>query len=133
MASINFAKEEHDEKNKIDEISFAKKENEEEKNSTAIVAKEEYVDSCKMVRGNVYKEELVKNYVKTQNLKGLFVKREPPVKEYTEEESQVIKGEYTEVEHIKHLPLKIIVTHLDQVSCSILGMMFFDLDNAQER
>ena len=116
MTSINYAKEEHDEKNKIDEISFVKKENEEEKNiSTAIVAKEEYVDSCKMVRGNVYKEELVKNYVKTQNLKGLFVKREPPVKEYTEEESQVIKGEYTEVEASKHLPLTIHVTHLDQV------------------
>ena len=79
---------------------------------------------------NDYKEELVKNYVKTQNLKGLFVKREPPVKEYTEEESQVIKGEYTETEPSKHLPLTIIVTHLDQVSCSIMGMMFFDLDNA---
>ena len=80
--------------------------------------------------GNVYKEELVKNYVKPQNLKGLFVKREPPVKEYTEEESQVIKGEYTEAEPSKHLPLTIIVTHLDQVSFSILRMMLFNLDNA---
>ena len=50
-----------------------------------------------------------------QNLEGPIVKGGYPVKEYTEEEYQVIKGEYTEVEASKHLPLTIHVTHLDQV------------------
>ena len=127
MTSITTAKmEKLDEKTKIEEGNFDKKENEEcTKINTAIVAKGEYVDVCKMARDNVYKEEFVRNCVKVgpQNLEGLIVKGEHPVKEYTEEEYQVIKGEYTEVELSKHPPLTILVTHLDQVSFSILRMM----------
>ena len=119
MTSITTAKmEKLDEKTEIEEGNFDKKESEEcTKINTAIVAKGEYVDVCKMARDNVYKVEFVKNCVKVgpQNLEGPIVKGGYPVKEYTEEEYQVIKGEYTEVEASKHLPLTIHVTHLDQV------------------
>ena len=90
MTSITTAKmEKLDEKTEIEEGNFDKKESEEcTKINTAIVAKGEYVDVCKMARDNVYKVEFVKNCVKVgpKNLEGLIVKGEHPVKEYTEED-----------------------------------------------
>ena len=116
MTTNNIAKEERDEKTKIDEGKFVENIYEEDMNrNSAMIPKTENIETCKMFTGNVSKEVFVKSCAKPQNLEGLFAKGEPPFKEYMEEESYVVNEEYSEMEPVKQLPLTIIVTHLDQV------------------